>query len=59
VFTRYGGLLAVSGLAVVAGTLPYMVFKWSVAPETVPWAHFAQDGIVWLGFGPARCWTVR
>ena len=49
-FRRYGGLLGVSVLAVVAGALPYLVFKWTVAPEILPWAHFAQDGIVYLGF---------
>lgn len=50
-FRRYGGLMGVSMLAVVAGALPYLVFKWSAAPEILPWAHFAQDGIVFLGFG--------
>jgi hypothetical protein len=50
-FQRYGFLL-VAALAVVAGALPYVLFKWTSDSETWPWAFLVEDWISWLGFAP-------
>jgi hypothetical protein len=44
-FRQNGGLLLIAALAIVASTLPYLLFQWTTDRDAWPWgwAHLVHD----------------